>query len=422
MTSPRASAAAALSAVVAMTLVLTGCGEDQPAPTASTTPSGIRLDGDFSGDGPGTLKTADTLPTVDRRIIKVSSIAARISYVSQSGIDRTQQLVSGSVFAPAGPPPPGGWPIIAFGHGTDGVQHECAPSLSPSLLGASGAVATLVKEGYVVALPDYQGLGLNQTYHPYLDDTTEGHNMIDAVRAARKLIPHTSVRWLAYGASQGGQAAWAANEQASSYGAGLRLVGSVSVSPAADISGMADLAAGGNLTLEQGVLLQWILVALKNSHPELNLDDYRHGIVREKWDVFSACEGEPGQQRAELAKQITPDDLRPATPAAVDKLRGYLQQMSLPKFPAQAPMLVLFGANDRVVFSPWTIGAVGRACSMGDVVESYLVPDRGHDDIDGTAALDWIKRRFDGGDPLNTCLLPDGPVSVLSAKPWYVGG
>jgi len=414
----------ALLATLAVAAALIGACDQQrtppPPPTSNgSSMPGVPVEADLSGSGPGTLNSAVTLANVDRRIIKVTSLAARVVYQSTSGIDGSLQLVSGSVFVPKGDPPPGGWPIVAMGHGTTGVEHDCGPSLWPNLLGASEAVATLVNGGFVVTLPDYQGLGLDRTYHPYLDSTTVGYNLIDAVRAARKVVPAASERWLAFGSSQGGQAAWAANELAASYGEGLQLLGAVSASPAADVAGLADSAAAGTLTLEQGSALQWVLVALKEEHPELNLDDYRRGVVAEKWDVLSACAGPLVAQRQDITKQVTPDDLRPSSQEAVNRLRDYLTNMSLPKTRTSAPMLVLFGELDKVVLPEWTDAAVGRACSMGDVIEAYSVPGRGHDDIDGSVAVGWIKQRFDGVDAHSSCDVDEGPVLQLSPKPWY---
>jgi pimeloyl-ACP methyl ester carboxylesterase len=224
---------------------------------------------------------------------------------------------------------------------------------------------------------------------------------------------------LAFGSSQGGQAAWAANEVAGNYGAGLELVGAASVSPAADVAGLADAAAAGTLTLEQASALQWILAALKEEHPELDLDEYRRGIVAEKWDVLSACSGPLVAQRTGIAAQVTPDDLRPSSEEAVNRLRDYLTQMSLPKTPTAAPMLIVFGELDKVVSPEWTREAVRRACELGDVVEAYSVPGRGHDDIDGAIALGWVKDRFAGVDAHNSCDVAEGPVLQLSPKPWY---
>jgi pimeloyl-ACP methyl ester carboxylesterase len=419
----RKSAAAVLAAI-ALCVPLSGCGSHAtpPAPPAQNGPSsmqGVALQGDFSGSGGGTLKSAMTMATVDRRMLKVSSLAARVEYESKSGIDGSTQLVSGSVFVPNGTPPPGGWPIIAMGHGTIGVQHDCGPSLSPTLLGSADAVATLVNNGFLVTLPDYQGLGMDQTYHPYLDSTTVGYNMIDSVRAARKLVPAASDRWLAFGSSQGGQAAWAANELAGTYGTGLELLGSAIVAPAADFAGLADSAAAGTLTLEQMSALQWLLYSLKEEHPDFDLDLYRRGIVAEKWDILSACAGPLVSQRADVTSRVTPDDLRPATPEAVDRLRDYLAKRSLPKTKADAPMLILYGALDQVVAPQWTDAAIRRACALGDVIEAYLAPGKGHDDIDGTVALGWIKQRFAGGEVHNSCDVAEGPTLQLSPKPWY---
>jgi hypothetical protein len=82
-------------------------------------------------------------------------------------------------------------------------------------------------------------------------------------------------------------------------------------------------------------------------------------------------------------------------------------------------MLILFGELDKVVSPAWTADAVRRACSMGDVIEAYSVPGRGHDDIDGSVALGWINQRFGGVEAQNSCDVDKGPILQLSPKPWY---
>jgi acetyl esterase/lipase len=398
---------AALACLVVTTVCVAGaCSSNVPAEVQQpAAESGIRLTVDSTGAGhvPGALSEARTLPTVDRRLNSVTSLAARITYTSTSGITDGHTLVTGTVFAPKGQPPAGGWPIIAFGHPTAGTLSDCAPSLSPTLKGQSDLVTLLVKLGYVVTVSDYQGLGVDKTYHPYLDSTTAGYNLIDSVRAARKLIPEASNRWLAMGTSQGGQAAWAANELAQNYGGGLILVGSVSVSPPADIVGFADAAAAGVLTKEQQPALQSILAALKNEYPDFNLDDYRRGVVADKWDVLAACEGPKVDERASVVEQITPDDLRPSSPAAVEVLRAYLQKMTLPQGPAAAPMIVIYGGLDKFVPAAWTDRAIVAACQMGDVIDVALQPGKGHTDVDVSAVYPWIAARFNGEPAPNSC-------------------
>ncbi len=387
-------------------LAVPACSKDEPAQREPSAETGMHLDADYTGAGqePGALADATTLPTIDRRLKAATSLAARIEYTSTSGVTGGTTQATGTVFVPLGKPPEGGWPVVAYAHATTGIEPECAPSLSPTLLKSSTVVAALVKAGFVVTMPDYQGLGLDKTYHPYLDATTAGYNVVDAVRATRRLVPEASIRWVGIGLSQGGQATWAANELAANYNGGLDLLGTVSLSPPADVTGFADAAAAGQLTTEQAPALPMILSWLKKQYPEFNLDDYARGLVTDKWDILMACQGPKAAERAKLTPQITPDDLRPSTPEAVDTLRTYLQKMSLPQGPTAAPMLVIYGGKDLLVPAAWTEQALTRACSMGDVIDIQTQPDKGHTDIDVTSAFGWVNDRFRGEPAPNSCL------------------
>lgn len=393
-----------LCPVVAICLTATGCSQANLRESAPAT-AGIDLKPDTTGTGeaPGALAAATTLPTLDRRLLSATSLAARIEYTSTSGITDGRTQVTASVFVPRGTPPQGGWPVVVFGHATTGIQPECAPSLSPTLLGASTAIAALVKAGYLVTVPDYQGLGLATSEHPYLDSTTVGYNVIDSVRAARRLVADASDRWLAAGVSQGGQAAWAANELAGGYGQGLSMVGAVSLSPPTDLTGFAELAAAGTLTKDQQASLQLILVALATEHPDLRLDDYRRGVVAQKWDVLSSCEDSTATQRTEAIEQIGPDDLRPSGPDQTAVLTDYLQRRGLPKVPTAAPMLVIYGGADSFLPGAWTDRALTAACTMGDVIDIQFQPEKGHSDIDVSMAFGWINERFAGQPAANSC-------------------
>ncbi|WP_072806223.1 lipase family protein [Rhodococcoides yunnanense] len=401
----RVSAACAAAVV----LLLAGCGSETELVSTDSAALGGIVPADYTEHGSGSLVRAEELLTIDRRISSISSIAAHVVYSSTSGVDGSPTQVSGAVFAPEGKAPDGGWPVIAYGHGTTGVLPDCAPSTDPELLGSSQIVAALVRAGYVVAVSDYQGLGLDATYHPYLDARTAANNLIDSVRAAKRLVPGTSDRWLAFGGSQGGQASWAANELASTYGAGLQIVGSVSLVPAADISGLAQAAADGTLTTDQKPLLQWILVGLAKSHQEIDLDDYRRGVVKDRWDELSACGGPRAADRTALAAQIDNDDLRPSTPEATRALEAYLREMSLPTAPASAPMLVIYGGRDSLISQAWTDRAIAAGCESGESIQSVLQPDAGHADVDGAAAFPWIEERFDGAPAISYCPAPPQP-------------
>lgn len=352
----------------------------------------------------GTLISSEALTGIDRGLEAVSSSAERITYASMSGVNDSGTRVTSAVFVPKGDPPPGGWPMVAFGHQATGVRPECAPSSSPTLFGEAAAVAAFVRAGYVVAVPDYQGLGLDSTYHPYLDSTTEGYNLIDAMSAVRKLVRATSGKWAAFGTGQGGQAAWAANELVENHGLGLTLVGAVGIAPVADIEGLADLAAQGVLSTKQKLALQSYLAALGSAYRyDISLDDYRRGTVQQRWDALLACGPEMGAERDRIAGQIGPDDLRPASPEALNRLHRYLQKTTLPQGPTRAPMLVIYGDQDPLIPAQWTRDAVVKACGMGDVVETRFQPDGSDTNADLSAALNWIGDRFAGKPAVNDC-------------------
>lgn len=387
-------------------LLLAGCQQQTaPAPPSEDAAAGMDLRPDTAGAGqePGALVAARTLPSIDLRLKSVTSLAARMEYTSTSGISGDRTRVSGTVFVPNRPAPPGGWPVIVYGHPTTGIDADCAPSKSPTLLGAAPTVETLVAAGYVVTVPDYQGLGVDDGGHPYLEPATAGYNVIDAVRATRRLVPEVSDRWAAVGVSQGGQAVWAANELAGEYGAGLALLGTVSLSPPTDLTGLAVDAGAGTLTRQQQGALQLLLNALHRERPQFNLDDYRRGVVADEWEVLSSCDRADIAARIAALDRITPDDLRPANPEALAALEDYLRERSLPSRPTIAPMMVVFGGKDELLPESWTRRALAAACAMGDVIDIQFQPEKGHHDIDVSMAYPWLTGRFDGAPAPDTC-------------------
>ncbi|MGB2920571.1 MAG: lipase family protein [Mycobacterium sp.] len=392
----------ALAACLLLVALVGAAGCTQRSDGVAQTPPIDVASADLSGSGPGSVVEAKTIPNIDREIRKLGGQAARVVYRSTSGIDGQPTEVSGAVFVPVGKPPAGGWPVIAFAHGTSGINPACGPSQSPDLFGASGLIAKYLDLGFAVAAADYQGLG-HPGAHPYLDAKTAGLNVIDSVRALRKVFHGISEAWAVFGGSQGGGAAWAANEQAATYATELDLVGSVSLVPAADISGFAAAAADGSLSKDQQAAYIWVLMGLERSYPDFNIDDYRRGIVKDNWDVLSACSGPEAERRAAILADVPADDLRPATPEAERRLAEILQQMALPQQRAAAPMQIYYGGEDTYINPEWTAAAISRACAMGDTIEAFFQEDRGHGDIDGSAYLGWLGERFQDMPAPNTC-------------------
>ena len=359
----------------------------------------------FGGSEPGSLISAEPIEDIAVDITELGATATRVVYRSTSGVTGEPTEVSGTVVVPGGTPPEGGWPIVSYGHGTTGVLEACGPSRYANLLGSAPIVAALALNGFAVAMTDYQGLGLPGSYHPYLDSKTFGYNMIDAVRAARNFMPTLSSRWSAYGVSLGGMAAWAASDRNGEYGGGLELVGTAAMVPVSDMAGLADAAANETLTRAQYPLLMYALHGLAITHPEMNLDDYRSGLARDRWDDFMECVPPKSDDVPELTTRLQPADLKPASVEATDRLRNYLADMALPQQRSTTPLLVMYGTEDDLILEPWTEKALKRACDSGDIVEYELHQGEGHGNLDSGRSLPWVKSMFAGQRPVNTCEL-----------------
>src|SRR3974390_2951179 len=91
---------------------------------------------------------------------------------SISGADIAE---SGLVVVPGGSPPPGGFPVVSWAHGTTGVAAGCAPSLE----GTSSLpdLRALLRDRVIVAATDYEGLG-GPGVHPYLVGLSEAQGVL----------------------------------------------------------------------------------------------------------------------------------------------------------------------------------------------------------------------------------------------------
>lgn len=378
-------------ALVALLLAPVSCGARDAHPAAIPQRS------------PGELFTEPAPLATYPMLQQFTDRAVKIRYGSTSGADGSPTIVSGVLFVPKGVAPEGGWPIASIGHPTAGLNSDCAPSGYPGLMGNAGTIAQFLIFGYVVVMSDYQGLGTPGP-HRYLDPTTAGNNVIDAVRAARSVVPEASNAWVGYGISQGAQAVWAANEEAASYGQGLRLVGTMSIAPVTDLRPLVDAMQAGTLTVEQKVLMPMVLEGLQVRHPDLELDDFLHGAMAQSIDVFLGCAGENSSLRGIIAQSAPAADFKPSSAQAADQLRTWLASDALPRRQASAPMFIGYGDADPVVLPQWTVDAVQRACALGDVIDVQLALGQGHGILDlGSKPVDWITGRFDGSPAPDSC-------------------
>src|SRR4051812_23688017 len=111
-------------------------GLGHPAAVVVTAVVCIALLGACVPRPPGDFYAA-TSPLPYRRsgtVIWADSIAAapgygalRVMYHSRDAENR-DRAVTGTIYYPTDRPPPGGWPVVSWAHGTSGLSSSCAPS------------------------------------------------------------------------------------------------------------------------------------------------------------------------------------------------------------------------------------------------------------------------------------------------------
>lgn len=185
----------------------------------------------------------------------LSGSTSTLVLYAQEGVTGTTVGTSGVVTVPEGEAPKGGWPVVAWAHGTTGIADRCAPSRAAQDISDPAARSTTsdllqrwIDAGYAIAATDYEGLGTPGD-HPYLIGPSQGRAVLDSVRAARQLDDSISDRVLVAGHSQGGHAALWAGSLAPRYTRELDVAGTVALAPASHLSLAVDAALSGDSTV-----------------------------------------------------------------------------------------------------------------------------------------------------------------------------
>lgn len=154
---------------------------------------GTSFDFNFDGTSPKLAGSArgDVLklePFDANNLNMPDSIAAfRMQYTS---VDIDSSIVPATTFIafPFARPASGKFQLIAYAHGTIGLNRGCAPSSGPSLFDYN-TWTTLLLHGYAVVATDYVGLGTNYTSHKYLSLAAHADDIYWSVKAAHQAFP-----------------------------------------------------------------------------------------------------------------------------------------------------------------------------------------------------------------------------------------
>lgn len=331
--------------------------------------------------------------------------AWRVIYHSRD-LDGADVLVSGVVVAPDAPAPPGGRPVVSWGHPTTGATIHCAPSTSIDPFDLIEGLDDLVRAGFVVAATDYPGMGLPGPA-AYLIGATEGNSVLDAARAARAL-PGTGAndQLLLWGHSQGGQAVLFAAQDAADYAPELRLVAAAVAAPAADLAALLrdDIGTVSGITIGSYAFAAYESV-YRDRYPGLSLDSILSPEgVRQTKVLAGLCLLSGHTELHAIAGRLLGDYVV-HDPGTTEPWATMLRENTPGATSIPAPLFVAQGLSDTLVHPTATAAFVRTECAIGTRVDSRTYPGTGH----GLIALKAVPEVLDffhsalAGTATSTC-------------------
>jgi uncharacterized membrane protein HdeD (DUF308 family)/acetyl esterase/lipase len=356
---------------------------------------------DEVADEPGVLLRAERFD----RGIPAGADAWRILYTTTRE-DGVPGVASGLVVTPGdrGSEPS---EVIAWAHGTTGVDETCAPTVleDPFEAGAFFALDGVLEEGWTLVASDYIGLGTDGP-HPYLIGEGEGRSVLDAVRAARALEElELTDRTIVWGHSQGGHAALWTGILAPSYAPDVNVEAVAALAPASDLTGLLE----GLETLPGGsVFATYMLQAYADHYDDVSLGDYVRPGARVSFDeIARRCLAEPAVFTSILTSLATDwstyfDDL--ATGALATRI-----EQNIPAGVIEADLLIAQGESDPLVLPAVQERFVRARCEAGNELEYRTYPDRDHVGVVAADSpllpelIDWTRDRLEGITPTDSC-------------------
>ena len=353
---------------------------------------------------------AGPVGTLIRKEPRVGAAAGATAYkvlYRSTKPDGTPIAVSGIVIVPAGRPPAGGWPIVAWAHPTTGIVSHCAPSLALFVFQQMAGSRHLLENGYAIAATDYPGLGTPGP-HPYLVGDSEARAVIDSVRAARSLPGlEKSSRYAVWGHSQGGQAALFTGMIAKSYAPELQLIGVAAAAPATDLAALmtADLTTAGGRNLTAMTIWSWAKVFGAQMQNVIEpaampiVDALANQCIEGAFDLYV---------REKMSAPLAKIFLSVKNPATIEPWKSLLAQNTAGDLPPDIPVFLSQGLSDGLVRPQVTQAYKQRLCKAGSRVKMLVMPGISHGFIgydSADAAADWMADRFRGGAPPSDCSL-----------------
>jgi pimeloyl-ACP methyl ester carboxylesterase len=352
---------------------------------------------------PSFYSYSEPTPTTPGAVIKSEQVAApnvkgtvyRVLYVSTTVKDKPTP-VTGLVIVPKSAAPAGGYPVVSWGHGTNGMTDACTPSLDPD--SDVPLVNMLLDQGWLITSSDYQGEGTPGLL-PYIAGDSAARNTIDIVRAARNMPKaNASDNYVVWGHSEGGQTAMFALHIGPTYAPELHMKGVVAGAPPSQFNLIYNF-------LKTSPFRYYLLMAAGGLNTaygdaEAPLDQ----VLTAKGKALLPILG----QTCDLAPKLGNVDVSTVTkadPFTLPLWKKILEANDPQQFKAKSPvpLLMIQGANDEQIPPVSTQILAKHLCDLGQVLQRWIYPGQSHAGVIGPSAGDmvhWIGDRFaDGANP-----------------------
>ena len=384
------------AAVLGATLsVLAGaCGSSASAtsrtiPAPAGLPSFYAVPRPLPSEHPGALVKSERLA-----IAGVHGTVYRVMYVSETASGRPTP-VTGLVLVPSAPPPSGGYPVVTWAHGTNGMADRCAPSLDPST--DIPLANELLDKGWEVVASDYQGEGTPGLL-PYLVGVSAARNTIDIVRAARHLpAAHASAAYVVWGHSEGGQTAMFAWHLGRSYAPDLHLEGVVAGAPPSQFSAIYAF-------LQASPFRYYLFMASAGFHVAYGSKVAPLGevLTAKGLSLLPVLEQGCSSHVAAAIDRYPLTDILKANPFTIPAWRRLLEANDPGAFTSapSTPLLMIQGGSDEQIPVVSTQLLAQHFCGLGADLERWIYPGQSHAGVIVPSFADmvqWIGDRFSGG-------------------------
>ncbi|MDJ0847139.1 MAG: lipase family protein [Myxococcota bacterium] len=397
-----------LSACSVLGLLVLGQAASGQQPTAALAgsagppPAFYRWSGEPPAS-PGRLLRQEALD--ERLALENASRAVRFLYSSES-FSGAPTVVSAAAFLPAGSPPEGGWPVLAWSHGTVGLADLCAPSWRGRSPRDVAYLSFWLGKGYAIVATDYEGLGTPGP-HPYLHCRAAALGNIDAVAAAQELGWPLSKQWLVTGQSQGGHGALCTGAHASGRAPGLEFVGTLATAP-----GVGFLKAYAGQHPEKDAPMRYLGVVLVNVRgmetftptfsAEQALSERARSLMHR---VDETCVTELLREGAALG--LTTSTTFNTIPfSETPGIEDAVAQMEVPLGRFREPVLIAQGTKDSMTPFPLVAAYARDLCEAGTRLTFLVYPGEEHSGPMNVGRDDfhaWVNARFAGAPAADSC-------------------